>query len=145
MANLAQILKAEIARLARKEATTVVQSTRKAASQHRHEIGSLKRRIVELQKEVARLTKQEARQATRPPSSSDAEGRRFSAKSVKSQRARLGLSRREFGLLVGRSQQAIYLWESGRGRPDDDGLAALVAIRMMGKREAWKRLDAMGE
>ena len=42
---------------------------------------------------------------------------RFSAKGLKSLRAKLGLSAADFGQLVGASAQSIYKWESGNAVP----------------------------
>ena len=65
---------------------------------------------------------------------------RFSARSVKAQRKRLGLSGRDYGKLVGVSGWTIYHWESGKSRPRKAPLARFVAVRGIGKREATKRL-----
>jgi DNA-binding transcriptional regulator YiaG len=70
---------------------------------------------------------------------------RFSARSVKAQRARLGLSAKGFGRLVGVSALTVYSWESGKSRPRQKQLAGLAAIRRLGKREARKRLEMIGE
>jgi hypothetical protein len=37
----------------------------------------------------------------------------------------------------------IYNWESGNSRPRNEQLAALVAVRGIGKREAMAKLDAI--
>jgi DNA-binding transcriptional regulator YiaG len=54
---------------------------------------------------------------------------RFSAKSVRSQRRRLGLSAEDYGKLVGVSPLTIHHWEQGKARPRKAQLAALVAVR----------------
>jgi DNA-binding transcriptional regulator YiaG len=74
-----------------------------------------------------------------------AERARFSPTSVKSHRERLGLSAADYGRLVGVSALTIYNWEGGKSKPRKQQLAALVAVRRLGKREAWKRLDIMDE
>ena len=71
------------------------------------------------------------------------EGVRFSARSVKAQRARLKLSAKDYGKLVGVSGLTIYSWESGKTRPRQKQLAGLVAVRGLGKREALKKLEVM--
>jgi DNA-binding transcriptional regulator YiaG len=65
-----------------------------------------------------------------------AQGARFSAKSMASQRRRLGLSAAECGLLVGASSQSIYNWEEGKTRPRAQHLPAIFALRNLGRREA---------
>ena len=67
-------------------------------------------------------------------------GIRFSAKSVRSQRERLGLSAADYGKLVGVSGLTICHWEQEKARPRKAQLATLVAVRGMGKREALNRL-----
>ncbi|MGB2754702.1 MAG: helix-turn-helix domain-containing protein [Phycisphaerae bacterium] len=97
-----------------------------------------------LTKTVAFLEKQERRRVASPPAPQDAKGVRFSARSVKAQRARLGLSAKDFGRLVGVSALTVYSWESGRSRPRKKQLAGLAGVRRMGKREARKRLEMIG-
>jgi DNA-binding transcriptional regulator YiaG len=70
---------------------------------------------------------------------------RFSARSVKAQRARLGLSAKDFGRLVGVSALSIYAWESGKSRPRKKQLPGLAAVRHLGKREARQRLEMLGQ
>jgi len=45
---------------------------------------------------------------------------------------------------VGVSEQTVYNWEAGSSKPQAKQLAALVAVRGLGKREAVKRLEMMG-
>jgi DNA-binding transcriptional regulator YiaG len=47
------------------------------------------------------------------------------------------------GALVGVSAQTIYNWEGGTTRPRAEQLAAIAAVRKMGKREVKARLDQM--
>ena len=69
--------------------------------------------------------------------------RRFSAKGFASLRRRLGVSAREFGLLVGASAQSIYNWDVGKTRPRARHLAAVAVLRGMGKHEVTKRLASL--
>ena len=69
-------------------------------------------------------------------------GIRFSAKSLASQRRRLGLSAAECGLLVGTSAQSIYNWEAGKVRPRARHLVAIAALRTLGKKDAAAHLAA---
>ncbi len=143
MTNLAQALRAEISRLARKETKVLIESTRRAATQHRKDIAALKRQVTSLEKEVTFLRSQETKRNGTARSSTPVEGRRFSAKSVRAQRNRLGMSRKDFAELLEVSSLTVYNWETGRSRPrSESALAALVAVRGMGKREALRRLDS---
>ena len=144
MPNIATVFREEIRRLARKEAKSLVESTRKAAAQHRRDIADLKRTVAALQKEVASLRKSEAKRGGKLQARNDElEGTRFSSKSVRAQRRRLGLSRKDFGQLLGVSPQTIYNWENDGARPRDEAMTALVAVRKLGKREAAERLEMM--
>jgi DNA-binding transcriptional regulator YiaG len=67
-------------------------------------------------------------------------GDRFSARAVKEDRQRLELSAKDYGQLVGVSHLTIYNWEHGRSRPRTKQMDAWLAIKGVGKREAWKRL-----
>jgi DNA-binding transcriptional regulator YiaG len=144
MPNIATALKAEITRLARKEVNSQVAGLKKAASAHRAEIASLKRRIVAIEAGARRLAKSKGeREVPAPGNASDDVATRFSAKSMRSQRKRLGLSAAEVGLLIGSSAQSVYNWEEGKTRPQARHMAAVVALRSIGRREARKRLGTV--
>ncbi len=140
MPNLSTILKGEITRLARKEIKAAVDPVRKASAGQRREIAELKRQVAALQRDLkaalkpSKVLKQEGEASA---------SKRFSAKGLKSLRAKLGLSAGEFGLLVGASGQSIYKWETGKAVPRASQLPALASVRGIGKREAAKRLASM--
>ena len=93
MADLAGALKDEIRRLARKEIKAETGSTKQAVAQYRREIASLKRQVREQEKKIAFLEDQERKRLEEPQADQEAvESARFSARSVKAQRERLGLS-----------------------------------------------------
>ena len=144
MPNIATVFKSEISRVARKEARNETQALKKAASLYRTEIAALKRRTQALEQEMRRLGKQGAKAA---PLADDAEGaatvHRFSAKGLASQRRRLGLSARDCGLLLGVSAQTIYNWEDGNGRPRARNMPAIAALRLMGRKESYARLESL--
>ena len=145
MPNLASVLKEEIQRLARKEAKVSLAKTKQASSHHRRDIARLKREVAELTRRLGSLERHLQKGAGRAVPEELAVGARFSAKSVKSHRARLQVSAADYARLVGVSALTVYNWESGKTRPRQQQLAALVSIRGLGKREAWKRLDEMDE
>jgi len=145
MANLLSLLNERICRLARREIRGQTQKTRRLTAQHRRDLAALKRLVAALARTIAFLEKQERRRVASPPSlPQEAKGVRFSARSVRAQRARLGLSAKDFGRLVGVSALTIYSWESGKSRPRAKQLAGLAPIRRLGKREARQRLEMMG-
>jgi DNA-binding transcriptional regulator YiaG len=144
MANIASLLKSEIARVARKEVRNETAALKKAVSSYRSEIAALKRRALALESDLRRLSKQAGKPA--PPADdgeASARATRFSPKGLASQRKRLGLSAQECGLLVGASGQSIYNWEDGKARPRAKHLQALAALRGMGKKDAAARLDEL--
>ena len=137
MPNIAGVLKEEIRRLAKKEIKAQVGKTQKAAAQSRRDIAHLKRLLGQQEREIKLLKKQQGQpQAEEEP----LESVRFSARSVKAQRQRLGLSAADYGKLVGVSGLTIYNWEQEKARPRKAQLAALVAVRGIGKREALQKL-----
>lgn len=141
MPNIATVLKQEITRLARKEAKAHVEPLRKANAQYRKDIAELKRQLGAMKKRVDYLDAQERKRLRKPVSVSEAEGRRFSPGWLKAHRHRLGLAAADYAELVGVSPQTIYNWEHGRSKPRKEQLAALAAIRRIGKREAQRRLE----
>ena len=145
MADLAGALKEEIRRLARKEIKAETGATKQAVAQYRRDIAKLKRKVAEQEKKIAFLENRERKRLEEPQAAEAAEGARFSARSVATQRERLGLSAAEYAKLVGVSALTIYNWEKGKTRPRQEQLAALVAVRGIGKREALRRLELLGE
>jgi DNA-binding transcriptional regulator YiaG len=144
MANLAAAMKEEIQRLARKEIKAQTGSTKQAVAQYRREIASLKRQMREQDKKITFLEGQERKRVEAPQADEEVvESARFSARSVKAQRERLGLSAADYAKLVGVSSLTIYNWEKGKSRPRKEQLAALVAVRGIGKREALRRLELL--
>ncbi|MCM2250172.1 MAG: helix-turn-helix domain-containing protein [Geothrix sp.] len=145
MPNLASLLKSEILRLARKEVRTELDGLKKASSHYRSEIAQLKRRVDQLEKQQARVSKKGLRTPESPESSEGPARVRFSAKRFAAQRQKLGLSAAQMGLLLGVSGQSIYHWEAEKSRPRQAQLLAIAALRNMGKREAKKRLAELAE
>ena len=150
MPNIATVLKAEITRLARKEVREEAAALKKAVGLHRTEIAGLKRRIAALEGLVRRsISVQRAQpgpvRSARSVEVLQPEGAksRFRSQGLATNRKRLGLSASDFGLLVGTTGQSIYAWEAGKTTPRPQALAAIVALRGVGKREAARRLAAL--
>jgi DNA-binding transcriptional regulator YiaG len=143
MTNIATVLKNEIARVARKEVRAETQGLKKSVAAYRTEIVALKRRMEALEKEVRRLGKGNAKANPVAPADEEAPPQRFSAKGLATQRRRLGLSAADCGLLVGASGLSIYKWEAGQARPRAKFLAAVAALRTLGKKDAAARLEAL--
>jgi DNA-binding transcriptional regulator YiaG len=145
MPNLATAIKEEIRRLAKREIKVDTTPTKGAVAQFRRDLARMKRELRAQAKEIAFLKAQERKRLGQPQpvEEDELEGVRFSARSAKAQRERLGLSQQAYAKLVGVSPMTIYNWESGNSRPRNEQLAALVAVRGIGKREAMAKLDAI--
>ena len=144
MPNSASTLKDEIRRLAKREIKTNTSSTKGAVATFRRDIAKLKRLVQGQQKEITFLKTQERKRLGQPQTADEPlEGIRFSARSVKAQRQRLGLSAEDYAKLIGVSPLTIYNWESGKGRPKNERMTAIVAVRKLGKREALAKLEML--
>jgi DNA-binding transcriptional regulator YiaG len=145
MPNLAVALKAEIARIARKESKAETQDFKKASAQHRSHIAVLRRRVEVLEKQVKRASKGARASDDSAHAAAEDAGvrRRFSAARLGATRKKLGLSAADFGALIGVSGQSIYKWESGEARPRPKQLESIALIRTLGKRDAVAKLQAL--
>ena len=143
MSALVSALKHEITRLARKEVAAGTGVLRKANAQYRRDIASLKRQTDALSKQVAYLEQQEKKRVSKRVPVTNAEGKRFSRRGLATHRRTMGLSAADYATLVGVTAQTVYNWEQGKSKPRDEQLAALVAVRSLGKREAVKRLELL--
>jgi DNA-binding transcriptional regulator YiaG len=141
MTTLAIALKDEIRRLARKEITAQTGKQARAVAQYRREIAKLKRQQREHEKKIAFLEGQARKIQHLPAGVVEQNGEaRFSARSVKAQRQRAGLSAADYAKLVGVSSLTIYNWEHNKSRPRKEQFASLVGLRGLGKREAQAKL-----
>jgi DNA-binding transcriptional regulator YiaG len=136
MPNIAAVLKTEIARIARKEVRAEMASLKKTAASHRSNIASFKRRIQDLEQQLRRSGETRPHAAAVVETDASSSKTRYSAKSLASQRKRLGLSAGDLGLLLGVSTQSIYNWEEGKARPLARHLPALAALKSLGKKDA---------
>lgn len=142
MPNIAAALKAEISRIARKEAKSETEDFKKASSQYRTHIAALRRRIDAVERELKKAAKAPARSASANDEDSPPVQRRFSPSRLAATRKKLELSAADFGALIGVTGQSIYKWESGEARPRAKQLESIASIRGIGKRETAARLEA---
>lgn len=140
MPNIATVLKDEIVRLAKKEVRSEIEGLKKASIQYRSEIAGLKRRVAALEKQQGRLEKRSGRKVAIQAEAGETTRHRFSAKRLAAQRQKLGLSAADMGALLSVSGQTVYQWESGKTRPRQQQVAAIAALRKMGKRNAKAKL-----
>ena len=142
MPNISSLLKAEIARVSRKEIRGAIAELQKASSRYRTQLAELKRRAASLEQRLRQLTsgrkaEPQAEQTGDLPSSF-----RFSAKGLASHRKRLGLSAHDCGILLGASGQSVYKWEEGKARPRAKHMSAIAALRTVGRKQARELIAA---
>lgn len=142
MSDLIKSLREEIRRQTKKTIRESLEKLQRNAAQHRRDIASLKRELAACQKRIDFLERQELKRIS--DAEGEAENVRFSPKSVRSHRNRLGLSATECGQLLGVSAQTIYQWEQGKKRPKKKQIAQLVELRSLGKKEVRARLRLLG-
>jgi transcriptional regulator with XRE-family HTH domain len=65
------------------------------------------------------------------------------SKGLVSLRKRLGLSAADLARLLGVSMQSIYNWEHKKASPRKEQVAAIAALRSIGRKEALRRLDTL--
>lgn len=141
--NVMSVLKAEISRLAKKEAKAVVSPVKKASSTYRALIAGLRKQVDALQKEVSSLKRAMPSPDKVLATKTEPEGRFWmTGKGVRKLRKRLGLTQAVFGKLVGVTPNAVVLWERKDGKI---GLrkataGALQGLRGKGKREVAEML-----
>jgi len=148
MSNIAKVLKAEIARISRKEAKGATQGIAKSNTWLRRIVADLKKRVVLLEKENKRLVATMKKHQVESPQKPEEEGKRarLTSKSIRSLRSKLGLSQASFAKLVGVTTHAVYLWENKEGALSlrDKTKAALLSVRGLGAREAKQKLAESG-
>ncbi len=144
MPNIGKILKEEIQRLARKEIKAAIANLKKSNASLKRTAADHKRRLAQLERDSKLLQKQ-TEMHTFKADGDEVEKSRITAKMIRSVRERLGISREDFGSLVGASPQSVYLWENKKGRLTfrGDTKASIVALRGTSKADAWKKLDEM--
>jgi DNA-binding XRE family transcriptional regulator len=151
MPNLFYSLKSEISRITRREIKSSVAPIRSSTVKLKKTVAGLKKRIAVLEAANKRfLSFQKTHLLEQQPAeiSPETAGKaRITAGNVKSLREKLGLPHGAFGKLIGVSRQNVYIMESkkGRLRLRKKTLANILLARRMGKREAKKRLEEMGE
>lgn len=140
--NVMSVLKAEISRLARKEAKAVVSPVQKASATYRGLIAGLRKQVDALQREVASL-KRAMPSPDKVLAKTEPEGRFWiTGKGVKAMRKKTGLTQEKFGKLVGVSVPTVVNWEKAKGKLNlrKATAGALQGLRGKGKREVAEML-----
>jgi DNA-binding transcriptional regulator YiaG len=148
MPNIAQVLKAEIARISRREIKDSLNRVHDSILTLRKAVSELKKKNAVLESENKQLLSfQKIIQKQMPQEGPEiAEKVRISSKGVRKLRTKLGLSQNSFASLLGVTSQAVFAMEKKEGRIKlrPATLSNLLNVRKMGKREAKKRLKEIG-
>ena len=144
MSNIAKVLKAEIARISRREAKTAVGAIGKSHTVVKKTVAGLRKKVAFLEKENRRLVATMKKHQVESPQAlaEETTKARLTSKGIRSLRNRLRLSQFDFGKLLGTTAHSVYLWERKEGalRLRDKTKAALLSIRGLGAREASTKL-----
>jgi DNA-binding transcriptional regulator YiaG len=140
MTSIVKLLKETIERTAKKQVRSETEALRKASAHYRKTIADLSTRVKQMERDLAEIR----RQITSTSSGSaqqEPENLRFSAKGLQSLRNKLGISKTEYGSLLGVSGRTVGSWESGLARPSAEQVRDIAAIRNLGKRGVRSRLE----
>ena len=149
MSNVVKVLKAEIARISKREAKSATKGVGKSNVWLRKTVADLRKRVLLLEKENKRLvaTMKEF-QVAQPEKADQKEGKkaRFTSGGIRALRKKLRLSQADFGKLLGTTPYAVYLWEKKIGALNlrDKTKAAILSVRELGAREAKEKLKEIG-
>lgn len=144
MPDFAGVMKEEITRLARKECRAQLEPVLEKLTTLRRRIASQRQDLAELTRELSGIVKKlgiEEKDYVQPVAMEIAERSRIGKNTVAILRKKLGLSRRQLGLLVGVNANSIYLWENGKTSPRKAAKAKIVALKSVGKRALNKMLE----
>ena len=150
MPDVARVLREEVQRLAKRQVKAGLAPIKRDNFRLKKHVADLRRELTALTRTSRELlAKVTAVVATREAevATERAATLRPTSKSLVRLRRRLDLTQVEFGRLLGVSGQAVLNWErkGGRVRMRTANLAALAGIQKLGKREARRRLEEMGQ
>lgn len=143
MPDVATVLKAEIARISRKEAKAITQDIRKAQISLKKTVVDLKRGIAELKQEI-KLLSIDLKSTEQEPESSPVPvvKHRITAKRINNTRKKLRLSQVNFAKLAGVTPNTIHNWESKKGilKLRNKTMEDLLSVMKMGISDAKMKL-----
>ncbi len=146
MSNIAQVLKQEIQRLARKEAKLNAAPLRREKTALKKAFRAIRAELKQLSKEVRALSTQQKRVTQLLPKEQPEQGQRvrITAKGIRALRRKLRLTQDEFGKLLDVSGQSVWQMERKQGalRLRAKTRQAFLSIRGLGAREARLLLKA---
>lgn len=143
MTTFVDLLKSEIARVARKELKPDVRALRKAVGTHRSEIAALKKQLKLLASQVKALQRH-AKSGDVDTAMSAEPVRRsrtsFGPAALTDLRARLGITKGQLARLLGASSVSVRKWEAGAVQPRAAQLLKIANVVKLGKRSAMAQL-----
>ena len=143
MPNIAQMLKDEIARVARKEIRKATSLLRADNVRLKRDVAALKRDVAELQRRQKFIGKEvETLSRHAKPDEQTLRKMRITGRMMSKLRSRLRVTQAELGELLGVSAQQVYQYERRGGslRLRNETRVALDRVRQMGKRQARQAL-----
>jgi len=141
MPNVASVLKAEIARVSKKESKSLFGPLLATVSSLKKSVSSLKKRVASLEAKSERLEKKlGGGSAIAIPAPEKVGKSRVGAGNIAKLRAKLDLTRAEMAALIDVNANSIFLWERGKAKPRAAAKAKIIALRGLGKRQIKKML-----
>ena len=146
MPNVAQVLKEEISRLARKEIRASCDPLRKQVQSLRRTVRTQQETIDKLERSLSKMVEMTATEAGTslyaPTEEKEQRSRaRVTPSSIRRHRLRLGLSQAQLGGLLNVSTNTIVRWEQGSSKPRVQHRTALLRLRDLGVRDVKQILE----
>jgi DNA-binding transcriptional regulator YiaG len=141
MAKIEPVLKSEIQRLAKREIRSTFLPLRREVRAMRLKLSGLSKNFSVLDRFTKEQVKQVEKKGVKLEASlEEVKASRLSPDRIRSLRKKLGVSQRKFAILIGVSNNAVFLWERGKSKPGGEKKAALVALGKLRKWEVRKLL-----
>ena len=141
MPNVAQVLKAEIRRIARSEVRVECNALKDQVKTLKTTVSAQTQTIAQMKKSLSQLSSQSSSSAVLESSTEEQPKARITPTSIKRQRTRLKLSQREMGKLLKVSTNTVVRWEAGTSKPRVSHRANLANLRGLGIRAIRKMLE----
>ena len=142
MADFKQVFAEEIRRLARKEIKVAMETMQKTLANQRQQIVELRRQLRDLEKSKTAVGT--AAKVEKVEKDDKKVSRRITGRRIVAMRNKMGLSQAQFAELLGVSLSSIVNWEKDKRTPRASQKEQIAGLRLLGKREIAKRLEASG-
>lgn len=146
MSDFKQVFADEIRRLARKEIKVALEPMQKMLANQRQMIVDLRRQVRDLEKKASCSASAVAEGSVKAEANTEEKGisRRITGKRIVAMRNKMKLSQAQFAELLGVSLSSIVNWEKDKRVPRASQKELIANLRLLGKREISKRLEAAG-